>query len=143
MLFNNQKNKLNTIFNVNNEITESCSIAIKKNSLTVGKIELINNITDYKDNTNYFYLSLINKSNNINYFYYLLKYYQNIFIENSFKNKSVGLSKSFLESFDLFILLKDEQEHLISICDYFYKQIEILEINSNNLKETNIISLIV
>ena len=143
MIHNNKKQKLNTIFNFHNDVTNDCEMAIKKNSLTVGTINKIDDINNYKDNTNCFYLSLINKTFNINYFYYLIKYYKNDFINSAFKNKSVGLSKSFLESLEIPILLNNEQEHLVSICEYFYKQIELLENNNNLLKETNILTFII
>ena len=143
MIHNGKKEKLNTFFNINNDVSSNCVIAIKKNSLTVGTVFKIDNIDNYKDNTNCFYLSFINETNNENYFYYLMKYYKNDFVNSAFKNKSVGLSKSFLESFEIPILLKNEQDHLVSVCEYFYKQIDLLENNNNLLKDTNILSFII
>lgn len=143
MIIDAKKKNINCFFNIYNEINKDSIIAIKKNSLAVGTIYKIDNIDNYKDNTNFFYLNILNKNDNINYFYYLIKYYKTEFINSAFKNKSIGLSKNFIELFEIPILLKEEQDHLISICEYFYKQIEILENNTNLLKETNIISLIV
>ena len=143
MVFNTKKEKVNNIFVVNNDITETSLIKIKKNSLSVGTTELIDCIENYKDNTNYFYLNLIDETKNINYYYYLLKYYQKDFVENAFKNKSVGISKNFIESIELPILNDEEQNHLIYICEYFYQQIDLLQKNNNLLKETNIISLLI
>ena len=73
----------------------------------------------------------------------MLKYYQKDFVENAFKNKSVGISKNFIESIELPILNDEEQNHLIYICEYFYQQIDLLQKNNNLLKETNIISLLI
>lgn len=143
MVFNNQKEKINNIFIVTNEINEHSLIKIKKNSLSVGTVELIDCIENYKDNTNYFYLNLIDKTKTSNYYYYLLKYYQKDLVENAFKNKSVGISKNFIESMELPILNEEEQNHLIYICEYFYQQIDLLQKNNNLLKETNIISLLI
>jgi len=143
MILDTKKEKINYFFYISNEVTSESIIAIKKNSLTVGIIDKINNIDNYKDNMNYFYLSILNKNNNVDYFYYLLKYYKNEFIYSAFKNKSVGLSKTFVELLEIPILPIEEQNHFVSICEYFYKQIEILDNNNNLLKETNIISLII
>ena len=143
MIYGNEKEKLNSYFSITNEIDVNSKIAIKKNSLSVGTIERINNFNNYQENTNYFYLKLNNNNENIDYFYYLMKYYKNDFVTSAFKNKSVSLSKNFVELFEIPILLKEEQNHLISICEYFYRQIELLENNNELLKETNVLSLLV
>jgi hypothetical protein len=144
IISNNDKTlKLFNIFNITNDITNKSVISIKKNSLTVGTIEIINNKEDYKNNTNYFYFEPINKEENINFYYYLLKYYQTNLLENAFKNKSIGLNKTFLENFELPILKNEEKDHLVLMCEYFYQQIEILEKNTILLKEINVINLII
>jgi hypothetical protein len=143
MILDTKKEKINYFFYISSEVTSESIIAIKKNSLTVGIIDKIDNTHNYKDNMNYFYLSILNKNNNVDYFYYLLKYYKNEFIYSAFKNKSVGLSKTFVELLEIPVLSIEEQNHFVSICEYFYKQIEILDNNNNLLKETNIISLII
>lgn len=143
MIFDSKKEKLNSFFVIDNEVNNNSLLAIKKNSQQVGTVNKIDNYNDYKDNTNYFYLSLVNKTENINYFYYLILYYKNEFINSAFKNKSVGLSKIFVESLELPNLSKEEQDHFISICEYFYNQIDLLENNNNLLKDTNVLNLII
>ena len=64
-------------------------------------------------------------------------------MENAFKNKSVGINKTFLENFELPMLKNEEKDHLVLMCEYFYQQIELLEKNTILLKEINVINLII
>lgn len=143
IIYNNKKEELKDIFNIDTEINNKSSILIKKNSLSVGHVEKIINKEIYQNNTNYFYLNLIDISNNNNYYYYLLKYYQKEFINNAFKNKSIGLSKNYLELFNIPILNNEEKENLMVICKYIYQQIDLLQNNNNLLKDINIVNLII
>lgn len=132
--------KISDVIVINNQIDENTKIVIKKNSLTSGNVELINNKNTFIDNQNYYYLNI---NDNELYYYYLLKFYENKFINNSLKNKSNGLSKSFLENFTIPILIDEKKNHLILICNYFYEQINLMheyidKINKNNLLQLDI-----
>jgi len=124
--------KLLNIFNISNVLLDESYITIKKNSLSAGKVELIKNRESLVNNTNYYYLNFKNINHMLNeYYYYILKYLENILILNSTKNKSNGLNRTFLENLEIPILSNEQSKHFIEVNNFFDIQIEFLE-NTND-----------
>lgn len=142
MLYNCNKVKLSDVFNVSNVCLGNSKLIIKKNSLNAGTISIINNHNEYIDNTNYYYLDLKNVSYNYDYFYYILHFLQYELVEQSTKNKSIGLSKNVLENMEIPILPLSEQNHLIYVAKHFMEQIECLEKNNKVLEQQTLIKLL-
>jgi hypothetical protein len=124
--------KLLNIFNISNVLLDDSYITIKKNSLSAGKVELIKNRESLINNTNYYYLNFKNINHMLNeYYYYILKYLENILILNSTKNKSNGLNRTFVENLEIPILSNEQSNHFIEVNKFFDIQIEFLE-NTND-----------
>jgi hypothetical protein len=123
-----QTEKLSNIFNISNVLLNESYIIIKRNSLTAGAVEIVTNKELFIDNTNYYYLNFKKEINE--YYYYILKYLENILIFNSAKNKSIGLNRNFLENLDIPILSEIESKHFIEVNKFFDNQIEFL-VNTN------------
>jgi hypothetical protein len=140
MIHGHVTKKLSSLMNVNISLNENSYISIKKNSLTAGSVELITNKDLYINNTNYFYIEF-SESDKL-YYYYILKHLQKDIIEQTTKNKSIGLSKSYLENLEIPILEFSEREHLIYVSKFFDDQIQSLEDINNKLNENNLISLL-
>jgi len=141
MIYTINNHKLLTLFNITNTVNDNTKLCIKKNSLTAGTVEYINDSN--MNNTNYFFLDLINTNDNYEYFYYIFKYYQPQLNENAIKNNSIGLSKTFLESFEIPIISEPEMAHLIHVAKYFYTSIEFLtKTNETIIKDSPILLLL-
>jgi hypothetical protein len=139
----NNKVKLSEIFNVSNTCLDNSTLMIKKNSLDAGTVHIIDDVNKYNNNTNYYYLNIKDDKNyNYDYLYYMLHFLQLEFINQSLKNKSVGLSKTVLDNFYISILPEEHQKHLIYVAKHFIEQIELLEKNNKILEEYNLIKLL-
>ena len=93
---NSSKKELSNICTISNEGTKN-TIYIYKNSSLAGNINLT--LTNEK-NTNNYYLHIINKNMyNQNYIYFILLYYQQLFINNANNTNTICLSKKFVETF--------------------------------------------
>lgn len=126
---------LSSIFNITNTLTNNTKIIIKKNSLHVGIIKIANNLENIDNNLNYFYLNT-DKFNE--YYYYILCYFQGKIINNAFKNKSISLSKTFLENLEIPLLSSSEKEYIIDVLQYISKQIDLLQTTNSLLLNTNL-----
>lgn len=135
--------KINSIFEITNSLMDNTILCIKKNSLDVGKVDTINNVEYYYNNTNYFYLSFIDKEiTNYKYYLYIIKYYYPIIYNASTQNKTYGLNKTFIENIDIPIISKSEEEHLIKVCDKFNDEINNLQNTITKLKEIDLFSVL-
>jgi hypothetical protein len=137
MIYDKETIKLSEIIKVNNKYTEDSKFTIKKNSLTSGAVDYIN---DNNNNPNYYYLSL-NNEKMVEYYYNILKYYEKIFFTEAKKNQSVGISKNYLDNLDIPILLDEEIEHINHVCNHFNLLKTQLNNTNNNLNQFDIIKL--
>jgi hypothetical protein len=140
IILDKEKVKITDIFNITNTITDQSVITIKKNSLSVGSVELIQDKTLFENNTNYYYLNISDNSYNI--YYHILKIYEGYLYEESIKTKTIGLSKQTLDKIELPILPESIKEHLIHVVNYFDDNINFLININNELKNKSTINLL-
>lgn len=107
----NSKNiKISEICIIDHVSTSKNTIFINRNTINAGCVNLTteNNETS----TNNFYLHIVNNNIHHNYLYFMLLYFENEFINMANNNKTVTLSKKFIENFE--IPINDNQEIIIN-----------------------------
>jgi hypothetical protein len=140
IILDKEKVKITDIFNITNTINDQSVITIKKNSLSVGSVELITDKTLFENNTNYYYLNISDNSYLV--YYHILKTYETYLYEESIKTKTIGLSKQTLDKIELPILPESIKEHLIHVANYFDDNINFLININNELKNKSTINLL-
>ena len=119
--------KLSDICTINHESTDKNTIYIYRNTINAGYVNLTS--TQNETTTNNYYLHLIDNNILHDYLYFVLLYFENEFVNVSNINKTVSLSKKFLENFEIPNLDINKQKKIIT---------KITEINTHI---TNLLNL--
>lgn len=126
--------KLEDICNISHETNKINTICINRNTINAGYINLTN--TQKETSTNMYYLNINNTDFIQDYIYFILLYFQNDIIKLANGNKTVGLSKKSLDTFEIPNLSLDNQKNLINKINNINNSISnsILFIEKNNIK---------
>ena len=130
IIINTDKIMLSNICNISHETNKKNTIYINRNTINAGCINLTS--TDKESTTNNYYLNIFNNNFLHDYLYFILLYYENDFKNIANTNKTISLSKNFIETFNIPILSKETQQEIINKLNQLNSSIHCLL----NLKST-------
>jgi hypothetical protein len=111
-IINTDKIMLSNICNITHETNKKNTIYINRNTINAGCINLTS--TDKESTTNNYYLNIFNNNFLHDYLYFILLYYENDFKNIANTNKTISLSRNFIETFNIPILSKETQQEIIN-----------------------------
>jgi hypothetical protein len=110
--YNSVKIKLLSIVDIDYKTNEINTIYIQRNSNNAGYVNLTQ--TSYEENTNNYFLKIINPNILKDYLYYILLFYEDEFIKLANKTKTIALSKKNIENIEIPIIDIKQQQHIIN-----------------------------